>query len=75
MQNDTTKTSFLTVQRAFVVQLTLDADIKTGAILGRVEHVTTGKAQRFATIDELLGFMERTLSGVAHRDQSDHERS
>ena len=75
MQNDTTKPSFLTVQRAFVVQLAADADLKAGVVLGRVEHVTTGKSRRFTSIDELLGFMEKTLSGVAASDHSDHSAS
>jgi hypothetical protein len=47
--------------RAFVVQMHADADVVQGRIVGRAEHVRSGEATRFATLDELLGFMARIL--------------
>lgn len=46
---------------AFVLQLRSDTDVERGTIAGRVEHVASGRATRFSTIDELLSFIGRTL--------------
>lgn len=49
----------LPTNRAFVVQLSADADLKSGRIAGRVEHVVSGQAAHFYSLEELLAFMER----------------
>lgn len=43
---------------AFIVEF---AAARTGALGGRVEHVVSGLATRFASADELLGFVRDVL--------------
>lgn len=52
----------LPARRAFVVQLHAEADVGQGRIIGRVEHVVSGQAARFQTLDELLRFFTRVLA-------------
>ena len=54
----------LPVQRAFVVQLHATAVVAQGQLTGRVEHVLSGQAAHFNTLDELLAFMARVLAGL-----------
>ena len=51
----------LSPQSAFVVHLATDAEAPD-LLFGRVEHVTSGAAQRFASSAELVAFMRRTLA-------------
>ena len=51
----------LPIQRAFVVQLHAEANVAHGRMMGRVEHVQSGQAARFHTLDELLEFFQRML--------------
>jgi hypothetical protein len=49
---------------AFVIHLT-DVGAEPGdQAHGRVEHVTTGRATRFDSVDELMLFMRQTLAAV-----------
>ena len=54
---------------AFVVQLGAETSIGEGRISGRVEHMTSGTSEPFATLEELLEFMNRhgasRLSGAS----------
>ena len=50
------------MQRAFVVQLHATAVVAQGQLSGRVEHVLSGQAAHFQTLDELLAFMARVLA-------------
>ena len=53
---------------AFVVHLT-DAGGEAGdRVHGRVEHVTTGRATDFDSMDELLRFMRQTLATIDRDD-------
>ena len=52
----------LPVERAFVVQLHAMAVVAQGQLSGRVEHVLSGQAAHFDTLDELLAFMARVLA-------------
>ena len=52
----------LPMQRAFVVQLHAMAVIDQGQLSGRVEHVLSGQAAHFHTLDELLAFIARVLT-------------
>jgi hypothetical protein len=52
----------LPVHRAFVVQLHATAVVAQGQLSGRVEHVLSGQAAHFQTLDELLAFMARVLA-------------
>lgn len=46
---------------AFVVQFRADCDPLAGRVGGRVEHVQSGRAAHFASIDELLCFVSSAL--------------
>ena len=43
--------------QAFVIHFVLWAALDTGHMVGRVEHVVSGKAARFQSLDELVAFM------------------
>ena len=49
--------------RAFVVHLRQDSNEKT--LRGRVEHVVSGQAAPFESLDELAATMTATLAAVA----------
>jgi hypothetical protein len=51
-------------QRAFVIQFRPEADVKQGRFEGRVEHVASGQAAHFHSLDELLAFLARVLTDV-----------
>jgi hypothetical protein len=48
--------------RAFVVQFEDGTDLAAGLVGGRVEHVQSGRAAQFASIDELLQFVGSLLA-------------
>ena len=60
-QNSEGKPS-LPVQRAFVVQFRAEADVERGHFEGRVEHVVSGQATLFHSLDELLAFFAQVLT-------------
>ena len=47
---------------AFVVQFRVGTDMEHGRMEGRVEHVVSGQATRFHSLEELLTFMTRVLT-------------
>jgi len=56
----------LPAERAFVVQLSLEAVPAEGRWRGRAEHVVSGQVTHFDTIEGLLAFMDHVLgAGVA----------
>jgi hypothetical protein len=57
MAGNLRESNALSVHRTFVVQLHLRA--ADGRYSGRVEHVASGRAVQFETLDALLDFMER----------------
>jgi len=61
-QQDSGEKPSLPVRRAFVVQFRAEADVEQGKFVGRVEHVVSGKATRFHSLEELLAFFARVLS-------------
>ena len=54
----------LSVHRAFVVQLRAETDVEQGRFVGRVEHVVSGQAAQFQSLEELLAFIARVLTQV-----------
>ncbi len=54
----------LPAQRAFVVQLSAAVDLAQGRVAGRVKHVVSGRATRFATLDGLLAFMVQVVADL-----------
>lgn len=54
---------------AFVVQFGPATDIEAERFEGRVEHVSSMRAQRFHSLDELLVFIAAMLKTVRNADQ------
>jgi len=52
----------LSPHRAFVVQFRAETDVVAGYLVGRVEHVVSGQATTFDTLDALLAFIARVLA-------------
>ena len=52
------------MHRAFVVQLHATAAVAQGQVSGRVEHVLSGQAAHFQTVDELLAFIAQVLAAL-----------
>jgi hypothetical protein len=50
--------------RAFVVQLHAETNMAHGRCAGRVEHVVSGQATHFYSLEELLAFIARVLTTV-----------
>jgi hypothetical protein len=57
----------LSVTRAFVVQLRADMAVEQGALAGRVEHVVSGQATDFESLETLLAFMAWVLRAERER--------
>jgi len=49
------------------VQLRERADLASGQWTGRVEHVTSGQAIHFQSLEELLAFVVRVLTSPSAR--------
>lgn len=60
----------LSVYRAFVVQFDTHTDVERGHLAGRVEHVVSGQAIQFRSLETLLTFMARLLH-TEHRPGGD----
>ena len=52
---------------AFVVQFRVETDLAQGRCTGRVEHVVSGQATHFASLEELVAFLTRVLTAVRAR--------
>jgi len=55
--NKSVDESPLSPHRAFVVQLCEQADVERGHWVGRVEHVTSGRAIHFQSLEDMVGFI------------------
>jgi hypothetical protein len=51
-------------QRAFVVQFGAEAALEARRYAGRVEHVASGQAVHFHSLEQLLAFIARVLTEV-----------
>jgi hypothetical protein len=56
-------------QGAFVVQFCPDTDMAAQHLSGRVEHVVSGRASRFESLEALLDFIARVLRTMAATSQ------
>ena len=54
----------LSPHRAFVVQFRAETEVEQGRFVGRIEHVVSGRATHFASLEELLAFIARVLTQV-----------
>ena len=52
----------LAVSWAFVVQFRDETDVEAGCFVGRVEHVVSGNATHFSSLQALLAFIGRVLA-------------
>ena len=52
----------LSPQWAFVVQLREGTSLTSAAVHGRVEHIATGQATLFTSLEEVCAFMARVLT-------------
>ena len=62
--NDGRPRATLPADRAFVVQLRADADLNAGTVTGRIEHVSSGAAALFDSVEELIAWMRDTVHRV-----------
>jgi hypothetical protein len=51
----------LSVHRAFVVQFDTHTNVVCGQLAGRVEHVVSGQAIQFYSLESLLRFIDQLL--------------
>jgi hypothetical protein len=51
----------LPADRAFVVQLHVEADVRRGRVIGRAVHVVSGQATHFDGVEALLNFIDQVL--------------
>jgi hypothetical protein len=51
----------LPAERAFVVQLHVEADVARGRVIGRAVHVVSGQATHFDSLEALLMFIDQVL--------------
>jgi hypothetical protein len=51
-------------RRAFIVQFRAETDLAQARCTGRVEHVVSGQATHFQSLEELLEFFTRVLLTV-----------
>ena len=54
----------LSPQRAFVVQFRAETAVERWHVEGRVEHVVSGQATHFDSLEELLTFIGRVLGAL-----------
>jgi hypothetical protein len=54
----------LSPQWAFVVQLREGTSLAADRMQGRVEHIMSGQASVFNSLEEVRAFMERVLSAL-----------
>ena len=73
MTTATGEPSPLLPQWAFVVQFRAETEIERGSCTGRVEHVVSGQATHFQSLEELLAFMARVLATVRRHPPSEPE--
>jgi hypothetical protein len=59
----------LPAQRAFLVQMHAEAEVAQGHLMGRVEHVVSGQATHFTSLEALLAFMARVLTTLPHTSE------
>ncbi|HEY0302630.1 MAG TPA: glycine-rich protein, partial [Rhizomicrobium sp.] len=65
----------LSAGAAFVVHLTTDRVDVPDALQGRVEHVRSGESLRFASVADLVGFMQRVLAGPLENHATETTRA
>jgi hypothetical protein len=52
------------MRRGFVIQLYSETDLYPAKFAGRVEHVDSGRADGFRSVEELVRFIEQTMKEI-----------
>lgn len=52
-------------RRAFVVQIHSEAEVAQDGVRGRVEHIVSGRATHFGTVEALVQFIVQVLTTEA----------
>ena len=65
----------LSVHRAFVVHFRAETEVAQGQVAGRVEHVVSGQATHFDSLQELLGFIAQVLAQGHDQPDTDGPRT
>lgn len=58
------------MQYAFVVQFAADTTSAAEDMQGRIEHLVSGQATQFQSIEALLGFVTAILQSVAEAEKA-----
>jgi hypothetical protein len=74
LKSDRPKGRRFPAKRAFVVQFSAEALGTRDSFNGRAEHVATGRAAHFATVEELLAFVENSLRRLRETDEAGGRR-
>jgi len=61
--------SSLPVSRSFVVQFTSDTVPASQCLRGRVEHIDSGRSQRFDSLDNLVAFFTEVIQANESEEQ------
>lgn len=65
MEQESRQQPSLPVQRAFMVQFRPAAAVEQERWHGRVEHVVSGQASQFHSLEEMLTFFAQVLASVS----------
>jgi hypothetical protein len=60
---------------AFLIQFQPETDFEAGLCQGRVEHITSYKAMRFRSLEELLTFVTQALTEARADEEHGHEET
>ena len=72
MRPRTTPAGPFPIQHAFVVQCAADTPLDATGITGRVEHLVSGQATQFRSVEALFTFMAARLQEVQQISTAEH---
>ncbi len=61
----------LPIHHAFVVQFHPDTSVEDGRMAGRIEHVVSGRARHFHSLETLLAFIAQVLRDGRQASQAE----
>jgi hypothetical protein len=65
VQSEAPSRAALPAERAFVVQLRADADPARGVVSGRIEHIVSGTAALFESVEQLVDWIRDAVARLA----------
>jgi hypothetical protein len=63
------------MRRGFVIQLHSENDLYPDKFAGRAEHVDSGRADGFRSVEELVRFIEQTMREIEEKTRGEMEES